>query len=121
MVFGGAPMGLVLVFEAQTVPLVTDQGGVVRVGNSRVSLDTLLAIYEQGASAEEILLRLPTLQLSDIHAVLAYYLNHQAEVHAYLRLRQQEEEAAAAEDAGRFGHDGMRERLLERLRSRKAS
>jgi uncharacterized protein (DUF433 family) len=111
---------MALVFEAQPIPLVTDPGGVVRVGRSRVSLDTVIAIYEQGASAEEILLRLPTLQLSDIHAVLAYYLNHQAEVQDYLRLRQQEEEAAAAEDAARFGHYGMRERLLARLRSQKA-
>ncbi len=110
-----------LAFEAQPVPLVIDHGGVVRVGNSRVSLDTLLAIYEQGASAEEILLRLPTLELSDIHAVLAYYLNHQAEVQDYLRSRRQEEAAAAAEDAARFGHYGMRERLLERLRSQKVS
>ena len=36
------------------VPLKTDVDGVVRVGNTRVTLDTVIAAFKEGVIAEEI-------------------------------------------------------------------
>ena len=85
---------MTLTIRTDPAPLRVDEGGVVRVGNSRVTLDTVLGEYRKGASAETIAGEFDTITLADIHAVLAYYLRHQNEVHAYLQRR--EEEAAIA-------------------------
>jgi uncharacterized protein (DUF433 family) len=81
---------MTLTVEAQTIPLKADQDGVMRVGNTRVTLDTVVHAFDQGHTAEEIVSHYPALRLADVYAVIAYYLNNQAEVHAYL---QQQEEA----------------------------
>lgn len=46
-------------------PLRTDADGVVRIGGTRVPLETVVSAFDRGA-AEEIVLRFPTLQLSDV-------------------------------------------------------
>ncbi|MEZ4706029.1 MAG: DUF433 domain-containing protein [Caldilineaceae bacterium] len=74
-----------LVIEQQMVPLQADQNNVIRVGNTRVTLDTVVHAFEQGHTAEEIAAHYPALRVADIYAVIAYYLNHQTEVQAYLQ------------------------------------
>jgi uncharacterized protein (DUF433 family) len=88
--------------QADPVPLQMDQSGAIRVGQSRVTLDVIIAEYKKGASPEEIAREFDTVQLADIYAALAYYLRHQDEVGTYL-LRRQEEAAEwrkKVEDAG---------------------
>jgi uncharacterized protein (DUF433 family) len=75
-----------LVVAAEPVPLRLDTGGTFRVGQTRVTLDTVVATFESGATAEEIALRCPTLELADVYAVIGYYLRHKEEVEAYLRV-----------------------------------
>ena len=70
-----------------------DEGDVVRVGGSRISLDLVVEQYENGMSPENIVRAYDTLKLADVHAAIAYYLRHRDEVRAYLMQR---EEAAAA-------------------------
>ena len=70
--------------EADPVPLTATDNGVVRVTGTRVTLDSLVYAFEEGATAEEIALRYPTLRLVDIYSVIAYFLNHQDEVKVYL-------------------------------------
>src|SRR5947207_9310597 len=65
-----------------------DEAGVVRVGQSRVTLDSLVATYQDGSTAEEIVQQYPTLVLSDVHAAIAYILTHATEVQTYLQQRQ---------------------------------
>jgi uncharacterized protein (DUF433 family) len=91
-----------------------DEGGVVRVGATRVTVDTLVGSYRDGSTAEEIVQQYPSLALADVHAAIAYYLTHQAEVNAYLLERQNAaaETRQRAEKAG--PQHGMRERLLAR-------
>ncbi len=74
-----------------SVPIHTDEHGTIRVGGTRVTLDVVIASYQQGETPEEIREGFSTLKLADIYAVISYYLSHQAEVDAYLR--QQDEEA----------------------------
>jgi uncharacterized protein (DUF433 family) len=103
-----------LVVTAQPIPLTTDADGVVRVGGTRVTLDTVIVAFREGATPETIAQQYPSVALADVYAVLGYYLRHIPEVHAYL---QQREEAAARvrqENEARFDPNGVRDRLLAR-------
>jgi len=85
-----------LPLRADTLPLRPDEGGAVRVGTSRVSLDLLVEQYENGMTPEEMVRAYDTLALADVYAVLAHYLRHRDEVTAYLKRRQEEAEALRA-------------------------
>jgi uncharacterized protein (DUF433 family) len=74
-------------------PLRVDEGGAVRVGNTRVSFDLVVEQYENGMTPEDMVRAYDTLALADVYAVIAYYLRHRDAVRAYLKRR--EEEAAA--------------------------
>ena len=57
----------------------------VRVAATRITLDLVVARFEEGACPEEIVHSYDTLHLEDVYAVIAYYLRHKDEVLAYLR------------------------------------
>ncbi len=103
-----------LVIEAPPVPLRTDEQGVIRVGKTRVPLDTVVYTFNQGASPEAIVLSYPTLDLADVYAVINYYLYNRTEVDAYLRQREAEATLIRAENEKRFPQAGIRARLLAR-------
>jgi uncharacterized protein (DUF433 family) len=100
--------------EAEPVPLEIDRDGVVRVRGSRVTLDTIVAAFLQGATAEEILQKYPTLGLADIYAVIAYYLQRRDDVDAYLRQRREFAQRVRQENQARSDPREFRERLLAR-------
>src|SRR5712691_2213406 len=56
---------MVLAPTTEVIPLTADANGVLRVGNTRVTLDTVLAAFADGATAEEIVQQYPSLQLAD--------------------------------------------------------
>jgi uncharacterized protein (DUF433 family) len=85
-----------LPLHADPPPLRVDEGGAVRVGNSRISLDLVVEQYESGMTPEDMVRAYDTLVLADAHAVIAYYLRHREEVRAYLKRRQVEAEALRA-------------------------
>jgi uncharacterized protein (DUF433 family) len=85
-----------LPLHADPPPLRLDEGGAVRVGNTRVSLDLVVEQYENGMAPEDMVRAYDTLVLADVHAVIAYYLRHRAEVQAYLKRRKEEAEALRA-------------------------
>ena len=70
-----------------TAPLLLDRDGIYRVGGTRVRLETVVTAFQNGCTAEEILLKYPSLSLGDIYAVIAYYLTHRETVDAYLDAR----------------------------------
>jgi uncharacterized protein (DUF433 family) len=103
-----------LVLEAPPVPLRTDEHGVLRVGKTRIPLDTVVYAFNQGASAEEIVMSYPSLELGDVYAVVNYYLHNRTEVDAYLGLREAESSRIRKENEKRFPQKGIRARLLAR-------
>jgi uncharacterized protein (DUF433 family) len=83
--------------STQAVPLDVSEDGTMRIGGTRVSLDSVLQHYQQGATAEEIALRFPALRLADIHSCLAYFLNHPDQVEQYLDQRRQHADGLTAQ------------------------
>ena len=105
-------MGLAITIEP--VPLEVDANGVVRVGKTRVTLDTVVTAFLEGATAEEIAEQYPSLHISDIYSVIGYYLKHKTEINAYLLERQHQAAVIREEAEQRFNPVGIRERLLAR-------
>jgi len=101
----------------QTIPIEVTVDGVMRVGNTRVTLDTIVGAFEDGATAEEIVQQYPSVHLADIYAVIAYYLRQHDEVQEYLKRRRQEAEEVRKQNEARFDTKGLRARLLARRAS----
>ena len=91
-----APPAKTIALHAERPPLRVDEGGAVRVGNSRISLDLVVEQYENGMTPEDMVRAYDTLALADVHAVIAYYLRHRDEVRAYLKGREEEAEGLRA-------------------------
>ncbi|MBI4476740.1 MAG: DUF433 domain-containing protein [Acidobacteria bacterium] len=98
----------------ERVPIETDADGVIRVGGTRVTLETVVAAFDAGATPEEIAQQYPSVALADVYSVIAYYLRHQSEVRAYLVERQQQAAQLREENERRFDPTGVRDRLLSR-------
>jgi uncharacterized protein (DUF433 family) len=99
-----------LFLRADPPPLRVDEGGAVRVGSSRVSLDLVVDQYENGMAPEDIVRAYDTLRLADVYAVIAYYLRHRDEVRAYLKRRGEEAQALRAKieaERPRVGRDEL--------------
>ena len=82
-----------LPLSAVSPPLRIDEGGAIRVGKTRISLDLIVEQYENGMTPEGMVRAYDTLALADVHAVIAYYLRHRDEVRAYLKRRVEEAES----------------------------
>lgn len=98
----------------ERAPLSADRDGVVRVGSTRVTLDTVVAAFHTGATAEEIAQQYPSVDLVDVYAVITYYLRHRSEVDEYLRVREGVAAEVRAVNEARFDPVGVRNRLLAR-------
>lgn len=100
---------------AEPVPIELDADGVYRVGGTRIPLETVITAYDQGWSPEEIVHSFPTLELSDVYAVITYRLRHRAEVDAYLQKQEDRAQKLQQEIEKLYPPAGLRERLLARL------
>jgi uncharacterized protein (DUF433 family) len=85
--------GLPLPVQADLPPLRLDEGGAIRIGKTRITLDLVVEQYENGMTPEDMVRAYDTLVLADIHAVIGYYLRHRDEVRVYLKRRAEEAEA----------------------------
>ena len=97
-----------------TVPLREDPDGTLRVGTTRVPLDTLVHVFDEGATPEEIVQRFPALDLVDVYAVVSFYLQNREEVERYLERRRSEAISLRRKIEGHASATGLRERLLAR-------
>ncbi len=91
-----------------------DPSGILRVGNTRVSLDSVVYAFKEGATAEEIVFRYPSINLMEAYSAIAYYLQNKDIIDAYLVDSEAKGEAIQAEIEALFSPVGIRERLLAR-------
>ena len=100
--------------RTEPIPLKTDVHGTIHVDGTRVTLDSVVAAFERGATAEEIAQQYPSLALADVYAAIGYYLHHREDVAAYLEQRRQVAADVRRENETRFDLTGTRARLLAR-------
>lgn len=98
----------------KTEAMSRDPDGVIRVGGTRVTLDTVVAAYRDGATVEEIARQYPSLDLTDVHAVILCYLERRGEIQVYLSEREARSAMVRRDNESRFDPTGVRERLLSR-------
>ena len=91
----------------------TDEHVVMRVGNSRVMLDSVVVAFEQGHSPETIRHQYPTLSLAEVYGAITYYLSHLDEVSQYLKRQ------GAAWDQWRAKYAEQPSAVVERLRAQR--
>jgi uncharacterized protein (DUF433 family) len=91
-----------------------DEQGVIRVGNTRVMLDAIVAGFEQGHSPETLQQQYPALSLEEVYGAITYYLAHRDEVTAYLTRQDELWEAWRAKSKARSSP------VVERLRTLRA-
>jgi uncharacterized protein (DUF433 family) len=92
-----------------------DEHSALRIGTSRVMLDSIVAGFAQGHSPETLQQQYPTLSLEEVYGAITYYLAHTDEVHAYLTRQDELWEAWRAKSATQSSP------VVERLRDLRAS
>jgi uncharacterized protein (DUF433 family) len=100
---------------SELIPLVSGTDGVLRLSGTRVTLDTIVAAFNEGATAEEIAQQYPSVTLADVYQVIGYYLRHATELEPYFARRRD----AAAETRQANESQAPPEGVRERLRSRR--
>ena len=92
-----------------------DEHGAMRIGNSRVMLDSIVAGFEQGYSPETLQQQYPAFSLEEVFGAITDSLAHTDEVHAYLKRQDEQWEGWRAKSASRSSP------VVERLRAMRAS
>ena len=105
-----------LSIESTSVPLSSNEDGVMQVGTSRVPLETVITAFQNGATAEEIVYQYPALELADVYSVIGYYLNNQSQVDTYVQQRRHAAAGVRQQNEARFDPHNLRGRLLARIK-----
>jgi len=109
---------MTLPLEAEPLPLHTDRDGTIRIGRTRIPLETVVFAFNEGATAEEIAYRYSSLDLADIYATITYYLRHRVAVDEYLQERESLASGLRREfEAQQPDRRDLRHRLLARKRA----
>ena len=95
-------------------PLRVDDQRVIRIGATRVTLESLVAAFQRGETAEEIASNYDALSLAEVYQAIGYYLAHQTEVDAYVEQRQAARALVQEEVEAQHNPNGIRERLQAR-------
>lgn len=106
-----------VVVSTSEIKLTETEAGVLRIGDTRVSLDSVIIAFNQGSAPEEIVYDYDSLTLSEVYATISYYLQNQKEVDSYLAERDKQNKDLRESVETRFNHTGIRERLLARRKN----
>jgi uncharacterized protein (DUF433 family) len=96
-----------------------DECGVRRIGQTRVSLDSVVIAYRNGSSAEAIQESYPALNLEEVYGAITYFLANMPEVDAYLEDQRKVAEAVRARSEAE--RPPVVDRLRKLMREREAS
>jgi uncharacterized protein (DUF433 family) len=112
---------MTMVIAAEPVPIYIDEHGraQAQIANTRVTLEVIVHAYKSGYTPEQIQEQYDILSLSDIYAVITFYLRHKDSVEEYITQQREKGERIKREIQkiqGNF-HIGLKERLQERMRS----
>lgn len=105
------------VVSTSKIKLTKTKAGVLRIADTRVSLDSVIIAFNQGSTPEQIVYDYDTLTLSDTYAAISYYLQNREKVDLYLASRAKQNEKLREANDRRFEHQGIREKLLSRRKN----
>jgi hypothetical protein len=91
--------------------LLIDEAGVKRVGETHVSLDSVLVA---GAMPEEIIQQYDVISLADVHALIGYCLENQPAIDSYLAAQRIRSEELRWEVETYHSPQGIQQRLRAR-------
>jgi uncharacterized protein (DUF433 family) len=110
---------MVFQVSAEVAPIFANKDGVALIGNTRVTLQMVIAAFHRGDSPEQIVDSFDVLSLADVYAVIAYYLNHREEIDDYIKQQKSEAEQVRLEiETNQPDMFTLRNRLLEKKRER---
>ena len=98
----------------EPVPIEVGVDDVMRVRGTRVTLESVLDAFGEGATAEEIVQQYPSISLAAVYQVIGYYLQHSAELEPYLAGRRQNALEIRRSNESKWPPSGIRDRLLAR-------
>ena len=99
--------------------LVCTPQGTWRIAGTRVSIDSVIHSFWEGATPEEICQDFPSLSLAQVYEAIAYYLKQREKVDAYLQAGRDSAEKLQQELNGR--HSVFLSRLRQQLLSNRQS
>ena len=76
-------------------PYIDERNGGLYVAGTRVSLDSVVIHFQEGASPEKIVHSFPTLKLSQVYGAIAYYLENEEMISKYVAEGEREFEQSA--------------------------
>jgi uncharacterized protein (DUF433 family) len=100
----------------EIVPIKKNKDGVILVSKTRVTLDTIVGAFNDGATAEEIAYQYPSVPLADIYSIIGYYLRQKKQVDMYLKRREKQAKEIRKLNEEKTNSSGIRERLLARTK-----
>ncbi len=71
-------------------PYIEECDGALRIVGTRVSLDSVIIRFQEGASPEKIVHAFPALKLSQVYGAIAYYLDNERVINEYIAEDQRE-------------------------------
>jgi uncharacterized protein (DUF433 family) len=96
------------------LPLLRDADGVLRVGKTRVMLDSVVSAFQEGLTAEEIAQQYPSVALANLYEILGFYLRHQTELDRELTDQRAKNQQQRSVYEAQHDPVGIRQRLLAR-------
>lgn len=107
----------------QTTHLTKTTDGTIRVGATRVSLESIVHHFSLGATAEEISQKFPVLKLAQIYGVISYFLENHEAVAEYVLRQEAESDQLQQELEPKFqaATNDLRRRILARWQERQSA
>ena len=100
--------------KAEPIPISYNADNVAIISGTRIPIDTVIYTFLDGSTPEQIAQKFPVLALGQIYLLIAYYLNHRAEIDIYLEERRANADRVRSENENSSTSAGIRERLLAR-------
>jgi uncharacterized protein (DUF433 family) len=82
--------------EYPVSPYIEARDGGLYLAGTRVSLDSVVIRFQQGASPEKIVQSFPALRLSQVYGAIAYYLENETVIGEYIIEGERELERSAS-------------------------
>jgi len=103
-----------------TINLTKTSDGTIRIGKTRVALESIVHHFSLGATAEEIGQKFPSLKLAEVYGVISYFLENHEEVAEYVLRQEAESDEIQKESEAKFqpALAELRKRLLARWEQR---